>query len=114
MAFVTNARFSRCRRVHAIGRGVFMATAENMIVTTRRWAALANRHKDRDDVRNVIAARGVDLDWAHIERQSAPTTRSGAWRYPRVDSARLNLGAPRGEVPAKRRSRTLPSSQWTW
>ena len=64
------ARFARRRRVRVLDREVFMATAEDMIVTKLRWAALANRLKDRDDVRNMIAVRGADLDWAYIERWS--------------------------------------------
>ena len=35
-----------------------------------RWAALANRSKDRDDVRNMLAVRGADLDWAYVARWS--------------------------------------------
>jgi hypothetical protein len=64
------ARFARRRRVHALDREVCIATAEDMIVTKLRWARLANRGKDRDDVRNMIAVRGADLDWAYIERWS--------------------------------------------
>jgi hypothetical protein len=48
-----------------------MATAEDMIITKLRWATLANRAKDRDDVRNIIAVRDADLDWRYIERWCA-------------------------------------------
>ena len=65
------ARFGRRRRVRALGREVFMATAGDMIVTKRRWASLANRSKDRDDVRNMLAVRGADRDWAYITRWSS-------------------------------------------
>lgn len=44
-----------------------MATAEDMIVTKLLWAMRANRAKDRDDARNIIAVRGTDLDWHYIE-----------------------------------------------
>ena len=65
------ARFGRRERVRALGRDVAMATAEDMVITKLRWASLANRSKDRDDVRNIIAVRGPDLDWAYIERWCA-------------------------------------------
>jgi hypothetical protein len=65
------ARFGRRERVRALGREVSMATAEDMVITKLRWASLANRGKDRDDVRNIIAVRSADLDWAYIERWCA-------------------------------------------
>jgi hypothetical protein len=62
------ARFDRRERVRVLGRDAFMATAEDMIITKLRWASAAKRTKDRDDVRNIIAVRGAELDWAYIER----------------------------------------------
>jgi hypothetical protein len=61
-------RFARRERVRVLDRDVFMATAEDMIITKLRWASAANRTKDRDDVRNIIAVRGAGLDWNYIER----------------------------------------------
>jgi hypothetical protein len=58
------ARFGRRERVRVLGREVSMATAEDMVITKLRWASLANRTKDREDVRNIIALRDADLDWA--------------------------------------------------
>ncbi len=37
------------------------------LVTLDR-SPFANRSKDRDDVRNIIAVRGSELDWFYIER----------------------------------------------
>ena len=48
-----------------------MASAEDMIITKLGWATLANRSKDRDDVRNMIAVRGDELDWDYIRRWCA-------------------------------------------
>ena len=62
------ARFARRERVRVLSREVFMATAEDMIVTKLLWAMRANRAKDRDDVRNIIAVRDTELDWTYIER----------------------------------------------
>ena len=33
-----------------------------------RWAAGAHRSKDRDDIRNILAVRGPELDWVYIDR----------------------------------------------
>lgn len=62
------ARFQRRQQVRVLSREAFMATAEDMIITKLRWAALAHRSKDRDDVRNIIAVRGDELDWNYIRR----------------------------------------------
>lgn len=61
------ARFDRRERVHVLNREAFMATAEDMIITKLRWAAEGRRAKDRDDVRNIIAVRGAELDWNYID-----------------------------------------------
>ncbi len=49
-------------------RVAFVATAEDMIVTKLRWADAAHRSKDVDDIRNIIAVRGPELDWAYVNR----------------------------------------------
>lgn len=59
-------RFSRRRRVHLFGRDVFVATAEDTIVTKLRWAMQPGREKDIDDVRSVIAVQGDSLDWPYV------------------------------------------------
>jgi hypothetical protein len=61
-------RFDRRQQVQMFGRPVYIATAEDMIVTKLRWARDAGRSKDRDDVRNIVAVRGRALDWAYVER----------------------------------------------
>ena len=61
-------RIERRQRVQVLSRAVAMATAEDMIVTKLRWSVLAGRSKDRDDVRNIIAVRGDDLDWAYVRQ----------------------------------------------
>jgi hypothetical protein len=65
------ARFERRERVRVLNRDVCMATADDMIITKLRWATEAHRTKDRDDVRNIIAVRGAELDWRYIERWCA-------------------------------------------
>jgi hypothetical protein len=64
-------RFARRQRVRLLGRFAFVATAEDTIVTKLRWSLDAGRSKDRDDIRNIIAVRHADLDWAYIERWAA-------------------------------------------
>lgn len=64
-------RFSRRLKVRMFGREVFVASAEDTIVTKLRWAHDAHRAKDREDVRNIIALREASLDWQHIEAWAA-------------------------------------------
>lgn len=61
------ARFARRRRVRLFDRDVFVATAEDTIVTKLRWARLPGREKDVDDVRSVIAVQADGLDWPYVQ-----------------------------------------------
>lgn len=63
-------RFRRRQRVRVLDRHAFVATAEDMIVTKLRWVNDANRAKDREDIRNMLAVRGPDLDLAYVRRWS--------------------------------------------
>ena len=63
-------RFKRRRRVRVLNRDAFVASAEDMIVTKLRWAADARRTKDREDIRNILAVRGPELDWEYLRRWS--------------------------------------------
>jgi hypothetical protein len=62
------ARFERRHAVRILGRAVFVASVEDMVITKLRWAHEAGRLKDRDDVRNMLAVRGGDLDWIYLRR----------------------------------------------
>lgn len=65
------SRFTRRRRVldELIGREICVATAEDVIITKLRWAKIAKRAKDTEDVRDVIAVQGDEaLDWNYIHR----------------------------------------------
>lgn len=64
-------RFKRRLRVRMLDRVAFIASPEDMIVTKLRWAHEAHRSKDREDVRNILAVRDVELDWAYLHRWSA-------------------------------------------
>jgi hypothetical protein len=62
------ARFERRQQLRVLGHSVFVASAEDMVITKLRWALDAKRLKDRDDVRNILAVRGEELDWDYIRR----------------------------------------------
>jgi len=55
-------RFRRRTEVRLFGRGIFLPTPEDVIVTKLRWM----RSKDSDDVTNVIAVQAGTLDWPYI------------------------------------------------
>lgn len=59
-------RFRRRRKESLLDREVFLTTPDDVIVTKLRWAGLRNRSKDREDVRDVIAVQGDQLDWDYI------------------------------------------------
>lgn len=60
-------RFQRRRSVRYDGLPTTVLTAEDYIVTKLRWP----RSKDFDDVRDVIAMQGNELDWAYINHWTA-------------------------------------------
>ena len=64
-------RFTRRVCVRILDRVAFVATAEDMVVTKLRWAHEAHRSKDREDIRNILAVRGTELDWAYLRLWSA-------------------------------------------
>lgn len=59
-------RFRRRQRVPVLDREVCMPTAEDVIITKLRWALNARRTKDREDVRDVIAVQGPNIDWPYV------------------------------------------------
>jgi len=63
-------RFARRQPVTMLAHPAFVASAEDMIITKLRWATGAHRSKDRDDIRNMLAVRGADLNWAYLDRWS--------------------------------------------
>ena len=59
-------RFDRRRRVAIDDVQVWVASAEDVIITKLRWSRQGRRTKDADDVRNVIAVQQDQLDWEYI------------------------------------------------
>ena len=54
-----------------LGRDAYVASAEDMIVTKLLWATRGKRAKDLDDVRNMLAVRGDELDWTYLRKWCA-------------------------------------------
>lgn len=68
------ARFERRRKVEdaQTGRSIFIPAKEDVIVMKLRWAKGAQRGKDREDIRDVIAVQGDDaFDWDYIHSWTA-------------------------------------------
>lgn len=55
-------RFRRRVSVSFLGRTTVLPTVEDVIITKLRWC----RGKDRDDVRDVIAVQGKQIDWHYV------------------------------------------------
>ena len=65
------SRFERRLKVfdELIDRDVFIPSVEDVVVTKLRWAVRAQRSKDSDDIRDVIAVQGNEsLDWGYIHQ----------------------------------------------
>jgi len=60
-------RFARRRRMRVLGRETYAPTAEDVVIQKLRWSRQGRRSKDVDDVRNVLAVRRRELDWAYVE-----------------------------------------------
>ena len=61
-------RFARRRRSEVLGRNAVVPTPEDVVVTKLRWSRQGQRSRDLDDVRDVIAVQGDNLDWDYIHR----------------------------------------------
>ncbi len=60
-------RFARRQELPYLGRLVFLPTAEDVVITKLRWSRAGKRHKDIDDVKNLIAVQRDRLDWSYVE-----------------------------------------------
>lgn len=68
------ARFERRQDVMSqqVGTLITVPTAEDVIIMKLRWAKIAKRGKDSEDVRDVIAVQGDEaLDWDYIHHWTA-------------------------------------------
>jgi hypothetical protein len=65
-------RFARrqCVYLPHLNREGSVPQPEDVIITKLRWARDSARGKDRDDVKDVIAARSMDLDWDYVHMWS--------------------------------------------
>jgi hypothetical protein len=61
-------RFARRRLAKYAGHDVYVATAEDVIITKLRWSRHGKRAKDVDDVRSVISVRGDQIEWNYVHR----------------------------------------------
>ena len=62
------ARLARRQRVRLLDRQTWVLTAEDVVITKLRWGQHANRSKDLDDARNVLAVREGELDLEYVRR----------------------------------------------
>lgn len=61
------ARFGRRIQAATLGRNVWIASLEDMIVTKLRWSLHVGREKDISDVRNLIGVQREIVDWPYVE-----------------------------------------------
>lgn len=61
-------RFERRKPTSFDGHATCVAAPEDVVITKLRWSQLGKRSKDVEDVRNVLAVQGNNLDWPYIEK----------------------------------------------
>jgi hypothetical protein len=55
-----------------LGVEAIIPTPEDVIIMKLRWLSVANRGKDREDVRDIVAVQGDEaLDWDYIHKWTA-------------------------------------------
>ena len=57
------SRFARREKIEFMDEFAFVPTPEDVIITKLRWL----RAKDREDIKNVLAAQAAKLDWPYID-----------------------------------------------
>ncbi|MES2642006.1 MAG: hypothetical protein V4850_21150 [Myxococcota bacterium] len=62
----TNEQLARRQRVELAGVPVYVATAEDTVVSKMRWSKLAESDRQLNDVAGIIRVRGAALDRALI------------------------------------------------
>lgn len=82
-------RFQRRKRrfVDELQREAWVAAAEDVVIQKLRW----QRHKDLDDVQNILGVRGGSLDWEYLRRW---TEVHGTWELLEQLKATLPPGSP--------------------
>jgi hypothetical protein len=60
-------RFKRRICVDWFGLPMWMASAEDALITKLRWANQIGRAKDIADAQNIVGVSGDNLDWPYIE-----------------------------------------------
>jgi hypothetical protein len=58
----------RRRRVEIPGAEVWMATAEDTVLSKLEWAVISNSERQERDVVAILRVRGASLDWDYLQR----------------------------------------------
>ena len=72
--------FRRRESADLFGTHVFLATAEDSIITKLEWAKLGDSERQLRDVAGIISVRGITLDRRYIERWVAALELDAEWR----------------------------------
>ena len=65
-------RFDRRLRVEALGRRLWVMSAEDVVVTKLRWASAPGRQKDLSDAQGILALNAGALDLDYVRTWCAP------------------------------------------
>lgn len=79
--------FSRRRKAQLLGIDVFVATAEDTILSKLEWARLGESDRQLRDVIGIIAARSASIDRAYIERWAPELGVTTLWERAQREAA---------------------------
>jgi hypothetical protein len=75
----SRAEFARRQRVDLLGTRVFVATAEDVVISKLEWAKLGQSQRQIEDVAGVLRAR-PDLDRDYLDEWVRELHLAGQWR----------------------------------
>jgi hypothetical protein len=64
----SQGEFGRRQRVSVQGLSVFVASAEDAVISKLEWSKLAPSHRQIEDVAGILRIRWQSLDRAYLER----------------------------------------------
>ncbi len=75
--------FERRREADLLGTTVYVASAEDVVLSKLEWAKLAESDRQLNDVAGILRTQGDDLDQAYIDRWVAALTLKAEWAQAR-------------------------------
>jgi hypothetical protein len=79
--------FNRRHQVGFLGTTLYIATAEDVVISKMEWAKMSESERQIGDVASILRTRRDELDTAYIERWAATMGLSAQWERARRAAA---------------------------